>query len=95
MVRYVKSVVPGDGLESGTTMGPVQNLMQYDRLQGFFADIEEDNGCVAIGGKSSETSPGYFINPTIIDNPKEDSRIVVEEPFGKLKCLFRCDLTEN
>jgi acyl-CoA reductase-like NAD-dependent aldehyde dehydrogenase len=27
---------------------------------------------------------GYFVTPTIISNPPDDSRIVVKEPFGKL-----------
>jgi acyl-CoA reductase-like NAD-dependent aldehyde dehydrogenase len=27
-------------------------------------------------------SDGYFITPTIIDNPKDDSKLVTEEPFG-------------
>jgi acyl-CoA reductase-like NAD-dependent aldehyde dehydrogenase len=33
---------------------------------------------------NSNTSKGYFITPTIIDNPPETSRIVTEEPFGPI-----------
>jgi acyl-CoA reductase-like NAD-dependent aldehyde dehydrogenase len=36
-----------------------------------------------------ETSKGYFIEPAIIDNPPEDSRIVVEEPFGPTVPLLK------
>ncbi|KAK4233608.1 aldehyde dehydrogenase domain-containing protein, partial [Achaetomium macrosporum] len=32
---------------------------------------------------------GYFIEPAIIDNPPEDSRIVVEEPFGPIVPLLK------
>jgi acyl-CoA reductase-like NAD-dependent aldehyde dehydrogenase len=39
---------------------------------------------IAFGGKIEQTK-GYFINPTIIDNPPDESRIVVEEPFGNSK----------
>jgi len=39
------------------------------------------NWQVALGGKV-ELSQGYFIKPTIIDNPPDESRIVVEEQFG-------------
>ena len=56
--------------------------MQYERVKGFFDDIEKEKWNVAVGGKNPE-GKGYFITPTIIDRPKEDSRIVVEEPFGK------------
>jgi acyl-CoA reductase-like NAD-dependent aldehyde dehydrogenase len=64
-------------------MGPIQNSMQYGRVQGFFDDIEKEGQKIAVGGPTKESN-GYFINPTIIDNPKETSRLVVEEPFGTI-----------
>jgi acyl-CoA reductase-like NAD-dependent aldehyde dehydrogenase len=84
MVATVKTFKFGKGVEDATvTHGPVQNEMQYKRVKGYFNDIEKEGWKVAVGGKIDESSPGYFITPTIIDRPKEDSRIVVEEPFGK------------
>lgn len=58
--------------------------MQFERVKGFFTDIEKEKWNVAVGGKGDMGKTGYFIEPTIIDNPPADSRIVVEEPFGKL-----------
>ena len=81
MVAYTKTLKVGEGFEDGVFLGPVQNQMQYDRVQGFFDDVEKHGMKVAVGGKVP-ASNGYFINPTIIDNPDDDSRIVVEEPFG-------------
>ena len=49
---------------------------------GFFEEIERQSWTVAYGGKNDTKTNGYFINPTIIDNPLETSRIAVEEPFG-------------
>jgi len=83
MVEYTKTLKVGDGMDDGVFLGPIQNSMQYDRVQGFFDDIEKQGQKVAVGGKVKD-SGGYFINPTIIDNPKEDSRLVVEEPFGPI-----------
>lgn len=82
MVEYTKSLKLGEGFEKDVFLGPVQNSMQYDRVKGFFDEIERENYNVAVGGKNPE-GPGYFITPTIIDRPKEDSRIVAEEPFGQ------------
>jgi acyl-CoA reductase-like NAD-dependent aldehyde dehydrogenase len=81
MVAFTKSLLVGPGTQDGVFLGPIQNSMQYERVQGFFQDVEKNGMKVAVGGKC-ENSEGYFINPTIIDNPQEDSRIVVEEPFG-------------
>jgi acyl-CoA reductase-like NAD-dependent aldehyde dehydrogenase len=84
MVEYTKTLKVGDGNEAYVFLGPIQNSMQYDRVQGFFDDVEKEGMKIAVGGKVQD-SAGYFINPTIIDNPKEDSRLVREEPFGELK----------
>lgn len=83
MVAYTKTLKVGEGFEDGVFLGPVQNEMQYDRVQGFFDDVEKHGMKVAVGGKVPDSN-GYFINPTIIDNPDDDSRIVVEEPFGPI-----------
>ena len=47
--------------------------MQFERVQGYLADIEKEKQTVAAWG--GET-------PTISDKPTADSRLVVEEPFG-------------
>jgi acyl-CoA reductase-like NAD-dependent aldehyde dehydrogenase len=82
MVEYTKTLKVGEGFEKDVFLGPIQNSMQYERVKGFFDAIDKEKYEVAVGGKNPE-GPGYFITPTIIDRPKEDSRIVVEEPFGK------------
>lgn len=81
MVEFTKTLKMGEGNEEGVFLGPIQNSMQYEKVKGFFADIEKEKYNVAVGGKNPD-GPGYFITPTIIDRPREDSRIVREEPFG-------------
>lgn len=88
MVEYTKSLQVGDGFKDDVFLGPVQNSMQYDRVCSIFDDVEKQGYKVALGGKVS-TSDGYFITPTIIDNPKDDSRIVVEEPFGPIVPILK------
>jgi len=83
MVAYTKTLAVGPGTEGGVFLGPIQNSMQYERVKGFFADIEKSGMKVAMGGQVT-ASEGYFIHPTIIDNPDENSRLVVEEQFGEL-----------
>ncbi|CZT09635.1 related to aldehyde dehydrogenase (NAD+), mitochondrial [Rhynchosporium graminicola] len=83
LIRHAKTLQVGDGFAPDTFCGPIQNSMQYERVKGFFSEIEKEKWNVACGGKMEKTN-GYFITPTIIDNPADDARIVTEEPFGPI-----------
>ncbi|KAL3482622.1 aldehyde dehydrogenase family-domain-containing protein [Aspergillus germanicus] len=87
LVKHVESYTLGNGAETGITHGPLQNEMQYNRVKTFFDDIKKQ-GWSAVTGGEIEPSSGYFIRPTIIDQPPENSRIVVEEPFGPIVPLL-------
>jgi acyl-CoA reductase-like NAD-dependent aldehyde dehydrogenase len=82
LVKLVESYKLGNGAEVGVTHGPLQNEMQYTRVKTLFDDIKKQGWSAVIGGEV-EPSSGYFIRPTIIGRPPENSRILVEEPFGK------------
>lgn len=82
MVEFVKSAKVGDGFADGTMLGPINNKLQFDRVKNLLADIEKTQLNIATGTTKTEEGKGYFIQPTLIDNPPENSRIVVEEPFG-------------
>ncbi|CAG7931451.1 unnamed protein product [Penicillium olsonii] len=90
LVRQVKTYTIGDGSEPGTSHGPLQNDMQYSRVKTFFDDIEKQGWKVATGGQIMP-SAGYMVTPTIIDRPPDNSRIVVEEPFGPIVPLMSWD----
>ncbi|KAF4995718.1 hypothetical protein FDECE_12711 [Fusarium decemcellulare] len=83
MVKYAQSLVLGNGLEEKTTLGPVQNVMQFERVQALISLLEKEKLKPVTGDlKATPAKDGYFINPIIIENPPDDSKIVVEEPFG-------------
>jgi acyl-CoA reductase-like NAD-dependent aldehyde dehydrogenase len=46
------------------------------------ADSKKQGHRFALGPGDVETRAGFFLQPTIIDNPPEHARIVVEEQFG-------------
>lgn len=54
-----------------------------------YSEIEKQKWTTALAGQAGESRNGYFITPAIIDNPPEDSRIVVEEPFGPIVPLLK------
>lgn len=84
MVSFTQQIKVGSPKEDGVMMGPIQNEMQYERVKSFFEDSRESGYKFVVGDNSVEEGKGYFITPTIIDNPPNESRIITEEPFGPI-----------
>ncbi|HEX7821123.1 MAG TPA: aldehyde dehydrogenase family protein [Sphingobium sp.] len=89
LADYARGVVVGDGLEQGTRLGPVQNRLQYDRVKDLIADAKANGLTFLTGGDVDESRAGYFIPVTIVDNPPDDARVVVEEAFGPVLPLLK------
>ncbi|MFA1710139.1 aldehyde dehydrogenase family protein [Peribacillus frigoritolerans] len=83
LVNYAKTVKVGDGTDPSTEIGPIQNKMQYEKVINLIEDTKRIGARIVQGGQV-EDKPGYFIPVTIVDNPPEDSRVVVEEAFGPI-----------
>jgi aldehyde dehydrogenase (NAD+) len=83
-----KAAPMGPGTTEGVVLGPVQNRPQYERVKDLIAATRDAGHTFLAGGDVPEGS-GYFIPPTVVDNPPDDARIVVEEPFGPIVPLLR------
>lgn len=81
LVNFAKTIKVGDGIDPTTVLGPVQNKMQYEKVIDLIEDTKRIGANIVQGGVI-EDKPGYFIPITIVDNPPENSRVVVEEAFG-------------
>jgi acyl-CoA reductase-like NAD-dependent aldehyde dehydrogenase len=69
----------GDGLDPATTLGPIQNRRQYERVRELKADALRHGQ--AIEGSLPGAS-GYFIAPTVVTGLGDADRLVAEEQFG-------------
>ncbi|MBR0690189.1 aldehyde dehydrogenase family protein [Bradyrhizobium manausense] len=87
LVAIAKSTVVDDGSKQGTKLGPLQNKMQYEKVKAFLKDAHK-NGKVVAGGAAMDR-PGYFIEPTIVRDIKEGSKLVDEEQFGPVLPLIK------
>jgi acyl-CoA reductase-like NAD-dependent aldehyde dehydrogenase len=88
LVDYAKTVKVGDGAERGTQLGPVQNAQQYARVNDLIEDAKVKGYKLLMGGEC-DRNPGYFVPITIIDNPPDNARVVMEEQFGPVLPLLR------
>jgi len=79
LAAEAKAARTGDGLDPATTLGPIQNLRQFERVRELKADAERhgtfQQGTVPAG-------KGYFIPPTVVQGLGEADRLVAEEQFG-------------
>lgn len=80
LARRAAAAVLGDGLDPATTMGPLQNRMQYEKVLEFIASARAEGGTFLTGGEP--TGQGYFIRPAIVTGLPDNARLVREEQFG-------------
>lgn len=80
LASLAKQAVVGDGLMQGTQLGPLQNKMQYEKVKEILEDAKK-HGKVIAGGAVMD-QPGYFIQPTIVRDISDGTRLVDEEQFG-------------
>ncbi|ODU06882.1 MAG: aldehyde dehydrogenase [Pseudonocardia sp. SCN 72-86] len=89
LVEYARTVKVGDGRDDDTQLGPIQNAPQYAKVKEYFDDCRDKGYTFALGGDIDENTPGWFVPVTIVDDPPEQSRLMVEEPFGPILPLVR------
>jgi acyl-CoA reductase-like NAD-dependent aldehyde dehydrogenase len=81
VAEVARNVSVGDGSDSGTQLGPVNNLPQYQRIESLVDDAVS-RGAVAVAGGARRVGAGYFFQPTILSHVADEAGIVSEEQFG-------------
>lgn len=78
----------GHPLHEGTMRGPQADRVQFERILSYL-DLAKQSGVnIALGG-NRESSPGYFVQATLLTDVPEDSRLVKEEIFGPVLIINR------
>ncbi len=85
-VDQAKRLKVGDGLEPGTTMGPLANPRRITAMEGFVQDAVQKGAEVITGGKRIGNK-GNFFEPTVLSNITREMRVMNEEPFGPLALM--------
>ncbi len=93
-VGLTREIKVGNGLESGTTMGPVANDRRIPALVDLIEDAVGAGATLSAGGKAMN-GPGYFFEPTVLSGLTPAMRIMNEEPFGPVALLVPFDTVEE
>jgi aldehyde dehydrogenase (NAD+) len=95
LLAAYRSVTIGDPLEPGVLMGPLVSELAVQRYEEAVAKAREQGGDVLFGGRRI-ARPGYFVEPTIIKAPPQETfPIAWEETFAPILYVFEVDTLEE
>src|SRR6476659_1639803 len=93
LVARVKKMQPADPLDPKTRMGAIVSQEQMQTVLGYIESGKKEGAKLIAGGNrvSLEGSKGFFIEPTIFGDVKNDMQIAREEIFGPVLSMIAFD----
>ena len=85
MVEKTKKLKIGNGMNKDTSLGPLCTKERLEGVEKLVETTKKEGGKVLLGGKrAANFNKGYFFEPTIFDEIKENFTVMKEEPFGPI-----------
>lgn len=78
----------GDPFHADTEQGPQVSQEQFDRVMSYIEFGKKDGAKMLVGG-SRVGDKGYFIQPTVFCDVKDEMKIAKEEIFGPVMSILR------
>ena len=94
LVAAVEAMRVGNGLEAGTTQGPLIDGRAVAKVRQHIDDALTQGAELRIGGKPHALG-GSFFEPTVLTGVTQAMRVAREETFGPLAPLFRFETEEE
>ncbi|WP_185286125.1 aldehyde dehydrogenase family protein [Chryseobacterium indologenes] len=94
LADYSSRIPMGNGADENAVLGPIQNKMQYDKIQDLIRDIENTGADFIFRGQKPDLE-GYFIPVTLVGNVDNEDRIVDEEQFGPVLPIIKYKTVEE
>ncbi len=94
LMKHFTHVRVGNPLDEQTQMGAQISETQMNRILGYIAIAKEEGATILTGGKrlqGEKYDNGYFIEPTILVDVRNDMRVAYEEIFGPVLCVIPFD----
>ncbi len=99
LAAKVDAMTMGDPLDEATDIGTIISQDQFDKVKTFIDEGLATAGATGRAASAMPTDPalakGLFIRPYIFSNLPNDSRLVQEEIFGPVTCVFPFDNAET
>ncbi|HWG89509.1 MAG TPA: aldehyde dehydrogenase family protein [Candidatus Thermoplasmatota archaeon] len=98
LVKMAEGWKLGAGQDKDTRMGPLVSKEQQDRVLEYVNIGLKEGATLAFGGKKPEDpalQKGFFVQPTIFTNVRNDMRIAKEEIFGPVLAVLKFSTDEE
>ncbi len=84
-IEKTKKLKIGNGMDPDVQLGPLTTKKRLNELEELVETTKKEGAKVLLGGKRpSGFNKGFYYEPTIFDNVKDDFTIMKVEPFGPL-----------
>lgn len=88
MLAKTRSRKVGDPFDPATEQGPQVSQEQFDRVMGYI-DAGKKEGAKLLAGGDRAGSKGYFVQPTVFTDVRDEMKIAKEEIFGPVMSILR------
>ena len=79
----------GNGMDKDVHLGPITTKKRLEEIEELVEVTKKEGAKILCGGtRPSGFNKGYFYEPTVFDNVKDNFKIMTEEPFGPLTPLL-------
>lgn len=92
LLAKIKTVKMGDPMDDSTQVGPITTKPQFEKVLSYIDVAKNEGAKLVFGGSkgnSKECGSGWFVEPTIFTEVKENMRIAQEEVFGPILSIIR------
>lgn len=94
LVKHAEGLKLGNGLEAGTTLGPLANPRRITALKKVVEDALATGATVATGGQQVG-EVGNFFAPTVLADVPLNASVFNDEPFGPVAAVRGFDTLEE
>ncbi len=95
-VERMRALEVGHALAAGTQIGPVVSVEQFTQDEDYLAVGVEEGAELAFGGRRLERdTEGYYLEPALLVETRNDMRVNREEIFGPIATVVRADDPED
>jgi gamma-glutamyl-gamma-aminobutyraldehyde dehydrogenase len=95
LLAAAREYTPGNPLDPRTTMGPIIDQAQFERVLGYIEAGRREADLLLGGSRVNEQSGGFYVEPTVFDVARSDARIAREEIFGPVLSVMSFDTVDE